>query len=122
MARPVRWGLGAALGNGRQWLPWIHLQDVAAMFVHALENENMKNAYNFVGTSNVTNEDMTKAIAKTLHRPLWLPKVPGFALQLALGEMARVVLISNKVSNQKIANTGFEYRYKNLEEALAQLL
>lgn len=121
MATPVRFGAGAPLGSGKQWVPWVHISDLATMFVHALENENIKGAVNAAGPHNVTNATLTKKIADVLHKPLFLPKVPEFALKLAMGEMAQAILASNKVSTQKIQQAGFTYQYSSLDAALDDL-
>ncbi|MGG7662292.1 TIGR01777 family oxidoreductase [Dyadobacter sp. BHUBP1] len=119
MTFPARFGFGAPLGSGKQWISWIHLDDMCRMYIEALENESWHGAYNAVAAPPVTNEALTKAICKTLNRPQWLPNVPALALKLAFGEMAAVVLGGNYVVNERIAHeTGFEYRYRKLEEAL----
>ena len=119
MALPARFGVGAPLGSGTQWISWIHLDDMCRLYIEALENESWHGAYNAVSASPVTNEGLTKAICKVLHRPQWFPNIPAFALKLTLGEMAAVVLGGNYVVNERLANeTGFEYRYGDLEGAL----
>lgn len=119
MALPARFGVGAPLGPGNQWISWIHLDDMCRLYIEALENESWQGAYNAVAAPPVTNEGLTKAICKVLRRPQWLPNVPSFALKLAFGEMSAVVLGGNYVVNERIANeTGFEYRYGDLERAL----
>lgn len=122
MAAPVRYGVGAPLGNGKQWMPWIHKEDVAGMFVKALEESTLQGVYNAVGPYNVTNKDLTQSVARRLRKPLFLPPVPKFALKLMLGEMAETVLASNKASNEKMAATGFQYRYPQLDVALRDCL
>ena len=122
IARPVKFGVGAALGNGRQWLPWIHIADVAGIFIHLLENDNLQGACNVVGPTNVTNKELTARIAQAVNRSLFMPNVPAFALKLAFGEMARTVLISNKVSNQKVASGGYSYKFPELNAALRDLV
>ncbi|WP_342084739.1 TIGR01777 family oxidoreductase [Dyadobacter sp. OTU695] len=119
MALPARLGVGAPLGSGKQWISWIHLDDMCRLYIEALENENWQGAYNAVAAPPVTNEDLTNTICKVLHRPQWLPNVPAFALKLVFGEMAAVVLGGNYVVNERIENeTGFSYRYGDLEGAL----
>lgn len=122
LAKPVRYGFGAPLGSGEQDVSWIHLDDLCAMFIHAIEKNDMHGAYNAASGQWVTNRAMTKAIAKALDKPLWLPAVPAFALKIALGEMAAVVLAGSKVSADKIKSTGFEFQYINLDAALKNLL
>jgi uncharacterized protein (TIGR01777 family) len=121
LAAPVKFGFGAPLGNGKQWMPWIHEEDVIEMYVYGIDNENLAGDYNMVAPNPVTNKQLTKAVATELHRPLWLPKVPAFALQLALGEMAVMVLNSTKVSAQKIEEMGFKFKYPTLMWALKEI-
>jgi uncharacterized protein (TIGR01777 family) len=121
IAGPVKWGVGAALGSGRQWMPWIHWQDVIDMYLYAIENENLSGDYNMVAPNPVTNKQLTQAIAKELRRPLLLPKVPAFALELALAEMSTVVLNSTKVSAQKIEDAGYKFNYPTLTWALKDI-
>lgn len=121
IAQPTKYGLGAPLGSGNQWVSWIHLNDVSAMYAFAVENEYIKGAFNMCSPNPVTNQDLTKAIAKLLHKPLWLPNVPAFALKLALGEMSAVVLGSTKMSTQKIEEIGFKFSYATIENALQNI-
>lgn len=121
MARPVRLGLGAPLGSGQQYMSWIHIDDLCHIFKQALNDKNMQGIYNGV-TDWCTNAELTKALAKILHKPLWLPSVPSFVLKIALGEMADLVLKGNKVSSEKIRNEGFVFRYPQLNDALTELL
>lgn len=119
MALPARFSVGAPLGSGKQWISWIHLDDMCEMYIEALENERWQGAYNAVAAPPVTNEGLTKAICSVLHRPQWFPNVPAFALKLVFGEMAAVVLGGNYVVNARIADeTGFKYHYGDLESAL----
>jgi uncharacterized protein (TIGR01777 family) len=121
IAKPVRLGFGAPLGTGEQIVSWIHLDDLCSMFLKAVEDKSLQGAYNGVAGA-VTNRELTKAIAKTLHKPLWLPAVPGFALKLFLGELADLVLLGNNVSSRKIRQTNFSFKFDTLEKALADLL
>jgi len=121
MAKPVRFGVGAALGTGKQYLSWIHINDLCAMFIKAVEDEHMHGAYNAV-CDWVTNEAMTKSIASVLKKPLLLPPVPGFIMKLIVGEMAVIVVNGSKVSSEKIRKTGFIFQYPELNEALSNLL
>ncbi|MGB3779065.1 MAG: TIGR01777 family oxidoreductase [Tunicatimonas sp.] len=122
IAQTVRWGVGAPLGSGEQYLSWIHIDDLCRLFIHALENEAVAGAYNAVGPQPVTNQQLTQAVARVMHRPLWMPKVPGFVLKLALGELASAVLGGNRVSDQKIKDAGFRPKFNQLDLALADLL
>ena len=121
MAQPVKLYVGSPLGNGRQWVPWIHWQDVVDMYMLGIENENLNGAYNQVAPNPVTNAELTKAIAKQLHKPLWAPNVPAFLLKLLMGEMSTIVLGSTKVSSQKIEDAGYQFKYTDVASALRQI-
>jgi uncharacterized protein (TIGR01777 family) len=118
----IKVGAGAPLGSGKQYFSWIHIDDVCRMFIQAIKNEGMQGIYNAVAPHPVTNEELTKAAAHVLDKPLVLPNVPAFALKLALGEMAAAVLGGSKVSNQKITATGFMFQFSELTQALEDLL
>lgn len=122
MAKPIRLGVGSPLGTGEQFLSWIHLDDLCAMFIKAAEDETMHGAYNAVTGDWITNAELTKMIAKILKKPLWLPNVPAFMMKIILGEMAVIVVNGSKVSADKIKGTGFEFNFTNLREALVSLL
>jgi uncharacterized protein (TIGR01777 family) len=122
MAQPVKWGVGAALGSGKQWVSWIHMDDLCQIFLKALENETMTGNYNGVAPNPVTNNDLNKAIAKALHRPLFLPPVPEFALKIILGEMSQIVVTGARVTCDKTKSAGVEFRFQNAEEAVKDLL
>ncbi|MEO6150156.1 MAG: TIGR01777 family oxidoreductase [Mucilaginibacter sp.] len=120
LALPVKFGVGAALGSGKQWISWIHTQDVIDMYLFGIEHE-IEGAYNMAAPIPVTNRQLIKAAAKHLKRPLWLPNVPAFALKLFLGEMATLVLGSTKVSAQKIEQAGFKFSYPDVDAALKEV-
>ena len=120
MAMPVKNFIGAPLGSGEQWQSWIHIKDLAQMFVFAVEN-NLKGVYNGVAPNPVTNAKMTKELAKIMERPLWLPNVPAFLLKTFLGKMSTLVLASQRVSSKKIEEEGFSFQYVNICQALKSL-
>lgn len=121
LAVPVKFGVGSPLGTGRQWVPWIHHQDVVNMYLHALNNEALTGVYNMVAPHAVTNAGLAKSVAKHMHRPFWAPNVPAFMLKLLMGEMATVVLGSTKVSAQKIEGTDFKFMYPDIDSALTEI-
>lgn len=110
-------GVGGALGSGQQWMSWIHLQDVVQLFKNALEDSRYSGAINFVSPSPETNLDFSKKLVQTLHRPLG-PKVPGFALKALFGEMADMLLASQKIQPQKAKNLNYQFQFPDLESAL----
>ncbi len=122
MAKPVRLFVGSPLGTGKQYVPWIHLDDICAIYLKAIEDENMQGAYNAVAPEPITNKEFIKEIGHELHRPVIMPNVPVFVLKLLLGEMAIVVLEGSRVSCKKIEDAGYTFKYKLLKEALKNLL
>ncbi|MCX7550520.1 TIGR01777 family oxidoreductase [Xanthomarina sp. F2636L] len=121
MVKPIKLGLGAAFGSGLQWQSWIHKKDLARIFVHTLEHK-LEGVFNGVAPNPVTNLELTKAIAKTVNKPLWLPNIPRFVMKLVLGEMHVLLFESQRVCAKKIIDSGFEYRFVNLKPALEDLL
>jgi len=122
MAKPIRLGIGAALGTGKQYLSWIHLDDLCTMFIKAVEDETLQGAYNAASGDWVTNIELTKRIAKVLKRPLLLPNVPDFIMKIIVGEMAVIVVNGSKISADKIKKMGFKFNHADLSETLRSLL
>lgn len=120
MEKPMRFNLSAPLGNGKQWQSWVHILDLARIFLHAVEN-GLTGVYNAVAPHPVTNEEFTRQLAKAMGKKVWLPKVPSAVLKLVMGEMSSMVLNSQLVSSKKIEGTGFDFYYVNLEKALNDL-
>lgn len=120
IAKPVNFGLGAALGTGKQWQSWIHVKDLASIFLHVLENE-LTGVYNGVSPAPVTNHQMTKKLAEVFEKPFFMPNVPKFFLKLILGEMHVLLVESQRVSSKKIEDSGFLFKYHNLCSALQNI-
>lgn len=121
MAKPIRIGLGAAFGSGQHYQSWIHIHDLAAIFYFVIQNK-LAGVYNGVSPYPVTNEDLTKAIAKTIEKPLFLPNIPQFVMKLILGEMHEILFSSQHVSSRKLLDENFQFKYASLDKALAELL
>ncbi len=120
MVRPFRIGLGGKLGNGRSWMSWIHAQDEVGLFQYALDHP-LRGPVNAVAPNPVTNADFTRALAGALKKPAIFP-VPGFALSLVFGEMAGVLLASDRVLPQAAQAAGYEFRFPLLGAALSDVL
>lgn len=121
LATPVKLYIGSPLGNGLQWIPWIHENDVIKMYLYGVEHPDLTGTCNMAAPLPVTNAQLTKAVAHQLKKPLWAPKVPAFLLKLLLGEMAVVVLGSTRTSAIKIEQEGFQFQYPNIETALKEI-
>lgn len=111
-------GFGAVLGTGKQYLPWIHIEDLCQIYLKAIKDETIKGPYNACITDNTTNLSFSKTLANLYGYKIWLPKIPAFFLRLLLGEMSEAVLKGQRVSSEKIQKTGFEFQFTDLEPAL----
>ena len=117
---PIKFGIGAYIGDGKQFVPWIHIDDLCNIFIHLLE-KNLHDTYNGCAPDIKTNKEMSETIAMVLHRPFIPFPAPGFILKTVMGEMASMLLMSNNCSSQKIINTGFVFQYPELKEALQNI-
>lgn len=122
MLPPIRMGIGAPLGTGKQYMPWIHIEDICAIYEFALKNDAMDGAFNAVSPQHTTNENLTKKIAEVLKKPLFMPNIPGFVLKLIFGELADALLEGSRASAEKIQNAGFQFKFPDLKKALEHLL
>lgn len=120
MIKPIRWGLGAAFGTGKQIQSWIHVHDLAALYLFAVENA-WDGVYNAAAPNPVSNEEFTKAIATVLKKPLFLPNIPQFVMKFFLGEMHELLFENKNVSSQKAIGNGFIFKYKTVDKALENL-
>ncbi len=121
MEKPIRFFAGAALGNGQQWVPWIHIIDMVRIYCYAIEQNLMMGSYNACAPYPVTNKTLTKSIAKNLHRPVWPFNVPESLLKTILGEMSIVALMSTNTSAQKLLDSGFTFNFTQLDTALKDI-
>jgi len=118
MAKPVQLFAGAPLGTGKQFIPWIHHKDMTQVYLHLLAQEELSGVYNACAPFPVTNKELTNAIAKQLHRPVWPFNVPKAVLKLILGEMSVIVTNSYNTSAQKLLDSGFIFNFTRVEDAL----
>jgi uncharacterized protein (TIGR01777 family) len=121
MLLPFRLGLGGRLGSGSQWTSWIHLDDLISLIAFAIESPQCKGAINAVAPHPVTNAEFTHDLARALHRPAIFP-VPEFALKLLFGEMAGMILGSQRVVPEAALQAAFEFRFPLLGPALRQIM
>lgn len=121
MAKPIKYGLGAAFGSGKQWQSWIHIEDMASMYLYIIKH-GLEGVYNGVAPNPVSNKELTKSIAKAVNRPLILPNIPRFAMKLILGDMHTLLFDSQRVSSKKIEHKGFNFKFNYLKPALDDLL
>lgn len=122
LVRPTKLGFGAAVGSGKQWMPWIHIDDLVEIFTEGVANQKMQGVFNAVAPEHANQAEMIKKIGKALNRPTFLPPIPKFLAETLMGEMATVVTEGSRVSSQKIQTTGFEFKFPELQPALNDLL
>jgi uncharacterized protein (TIGR01777 family) len=117
MLTPFKLGVGGPIAGGRQYMPWIHIDDVVGGYLFALDNEAASGPINLSAPEPVTNKQFSKALGRALHRPAFMP-VPGFAIKLLYGEMAIVVLTGVRMIPARLRALGYEFRRPDLDEAL----
>jgi uncharacterized protein (TIGR01777 family) len=113
--------MGGYLGSGKQWFPWIHIDDIVGIYLHAIENGSIKGAVNGASNGIVTNKEFSKTLGKGLKRPAFFP-IPKFALKIVSGELGEYFSDSQRVSVDKILKNGYNFKFENLEEALKDLI
>lgn len=112
---------GGPLGNGQQWMSWIHIDDMVEGIVAALVNSEIQGSVNFTAPEPIRNWGFSKTLGEVVHRPCWLP-APKLAIRLLLGEVAQVALASQRVYPNRLLDSGFEFRFPTLKPALSDLL
>ncbi len=121
MKRVVGLGLGASLGSGSQWQSWIHISDLARLFVYLAEEE-LAGLYNAVAPNPTKQKRLLKCLAKELHVSFFLPPIPKSALKIVLGDMANMVTSSQLVMSKRLQGTDFTFEYKHAEKAIKNLV
>ena len=121
MLLPFKLFIGGPLGNGRQWFPSIHIDDIVGIYLHAIDNPNVTGAMNGTAPGIVTMKQFAKTLGKNLSRPSLFP-VPKFALKIAVGELGEYAVMSQRTSVEKIIKSGYKFKFENLEGALRDLL
>lgn len=121
MLKTIKLGLGASFGSGKQIQSWIHIHDIAALYLFAIKND-LDGVYNAVSPNPVTNEELTLSIAKVLKKPIFMPNIPKFVMLLVLGEMHELLFENRNLSAKKIEEKGFEFKYITIDKALNNIL
>ena len=117
MVPPFKFGLGGPMGSGKQYMSWIHLEDMLDGLIHIIDNIECKGVYNFTAPNPVTNAEFSKTLASVLHRPSLLP-MPSFALRVIMGEAADLLLYGQRVIPKRLQESGYQFHYPELEHAL----
>ena len=122
MITPVKLGIGSAIGSGKQYLPWIHIDDLCGIYIKAIEDTQMRGAYNAVAPDHKTNQEFMRVLAHVLKRPFLFPNVPAITMKLMFGKMSQMLLDGSRVSADKIVSTGYNFQFAELELALVKCL
>lgn len=122
LKKPIELNVGAALGTGDQYFPWIHIDDLVNIYFKAVEDVSMNGAYNASAPDFINNRELTTKIASHLDKKLWLPNIPKFIIKTVLGEMSVLALEGSRISANKIENAGFKFQYNNLDAALSDVI
>ncbi len=122
MLTPFKFGLGSPLGNGRQYMPWVHIDDLVELMLFVAGNPNVNAPVNGVAPYPVSNREFTKTLGRVLGRPTFMPPVPPIALNLLIGEFGQVLLDSQRTVPRTLLNAGFRFRFETLEAALRDIL
>lgn len=117
-AKPIQFGIGATLGDGKQYVPWVHIDDLCQQYIFAIKNEKVEGIYNATAPQPVTNKEFTESIADALGKKTIAAPAPAFVLRLAMGEMADAVLGGQRTSSMKIQDAGFAFKYPLVVPAL----
>ena len=119
---PAKFGFLVQTGNGKQYMPWIHTNDLCRIYLKAIEDQTFSGAYNAVAPQHVTHREFVKTLAQVMGKPVLPVPVPGFLLRVVLGEMSDIVLKGSRVSAEKISNSGFTFLYPDLKGSLEEIL
>ena len=121
LVKPVRFGIGASLGTGNQYMSWIHLDDLVHIFLTVIKDDCFSGPVNACSPNPLTNSELTKKVARHLQKPLFMPNVPQIILRLLLGEMADLALVGYRVFPKKLIDHGFTFQYPTLEGSLKEI-
>lgn len=118
MLTPVKMGFGSAIGSGKQYMPWIGIDDLTRMILFAMEKTEPKPVYNAVAPEHINNYNFMKTLAKVYKRPFFLPNFPAFIMKALFGEMSAILLNGSRISSERIIQDGFQFKFEKFEDAI----
>jgi uncharacterized protein (TIGR01777 family) len=121
MKTPAKFNFGSPLGTGKQYMPWIHIEDLCNIYLKGIEDESFVGTYNAVADEHINNKGFSKQLAKSMGKAFFAPNVPSFMLKLLFGEMSKIILEGSRVSNMNLLKSGFKFKFPKIEEALNDL-
>jgi uncharacterized protein (TIGR01777 family) len=119
---PVKLGIGSPLGNGQQYIPWIHIEDICNIYIWAIENTKLSGSINAVAPQHITNRDFMKLLASILRKPFFAPAVPSQVMKLMFGEMSEILLNGSRISCGKIISSGYAFAFPDLRNSFMNLI
>ena len=119
---PAKFGFVIRTGNGRQYMPWIHINDLCNIYLKAIEDQNMNGVYNAVSPEHVTHNDFVRTMARVMDKPVFLPPITAFILRASIGEMSDMILNGSRISSEKIENSGYNFLFTNIGDALKNII
>jgi uncharacterized protein (TIGR01777 family) len=122
LMKSAKFGFLVQVGNGKQFMPWIHITDLCNIYIKAIEDKSMTGPYNAVSPHHVSHKDFIKVLSQIIKRPVLFPPVPAFLVRSIFGEMADLILKGSRISPQKIINTGYNFTFSNLDDALTDII
>jgi len=122
MIAPVKMGIGSAIGSGKQHMPWIQIDDLCGIYIKAIEDTQMKGAYNAVAPDHKTNKEFMRTLAQVLNKPFSFPNVPAIIMKMMYGRMSEILLEGSRVSADKILSRGYQFQFPELDKALVACL
>jgi len=122
MIKPISLYAGAIIGNGRQYFPWIHIDDLCEIYCKAIQDSSMVGAFNAVAPQHINNKDFTIQLCRKLKKPLLLPAIPAIVFKIAWGEMSQLILKGSRISSQKIIDSGFTFSFPTIESAFHDII
>jgi uncharacterized protein (TIGR01777 family) len=122
LIKPAKYGFLVQAGDGQQYMPWIHIEDLCGIYLRALMDENIIGPYNAVSPQHITHKDFVTTLATVMNKSVFRLPVPGLIFRAVLGEMSDVILKGSRVSSQKITKSGYHFVFRNLQEALENIL
>jgi len=121
MAVPVKFWIGSALGSGKQYLPWIHIDDLCDIYIMAIEDAKMTGAFNAAAPQHVSNREFMRTLAQVMGKPFFFPAIPSIVLKLLYGKMSDILLYGSRISAVKIISAGYKFKFPDLANAFKEL-
>lgn len=122
ISEPFKYGFGAVLGSGKQYMSWIHVDDICQMYLHAIQNSLVEGSYNACAPQATSNIQFSQTLSQVLKKKMWLPKIPSGVIKIIFGLMSDIILFGNHCPSDKIIKTGFKFKFTDLKAALNSLI